>query len=322
MLVIHAGMPKTGTTSLQRALAGAQDALREHGVAYPAAFRNAENIAHHQLPADLLSPDAARGQAFLDYLAEESAPVVLVSSEAFINLFSRRSIFGFVCFLEACCRLRPVRIVVVLRRIDSFMQSMYLHSVKTGETDLVVADYLEQRVRWADGLFGCLTVPPRTLPHCQVQFQKYERANDYVPRLLERLALDANARSVVPPAGESGARLGLKAQTLLFHLDAVGERVGATIERRPLLRRIDAGEFRFDDDIDDYTVFDPFQARWLHETALRAAYELSLSDYVGYFGQDRPATAAASSLDLGNLEADDFERIRSYVDQCHERRSS
>ncbi|HLY57280.1 MAG TPA: hypothetical protein VKS60_17080 [Stellaceae bacterium] len=314
MLVIHMGMPKTGTTALQKGLAAAADELLRHGIFYPDEYRNSEGIAHHALPneimkrCDLSGPQATK---FMELVRASSAPRILISSEAFTNLLSQSSIFAFLELIRECAKQRPVRLVIACRRVDSFLESMYLHSVKVGDITAAVSDYIEARERWAKNLFAQLSVLRNINILQRLILVKYQRGPEYWPSLLR--ALDVRPCELVEIPVSSNERLGLKAQTLLRHLDAFSGRIGYPLERPQLIQSFERGEFAFAEEKRRYSVLDHYQRLFLHENALRVALQAGILEYVGFFSGDKPERLENYGFDEAHLTADDLQDLRAFV---------
>lgn len=164
-LILHVGQSKTGTSTIQDFLAHNRRKLwREAGVLYPQAGR--QGAAHHRIAALFLPAgnagwirreDAESLRAGLDAeCARGSTGTVVVSSEA---LFNARSIADVRDFFSGF----TVEILVILRRQDRWLDSLYQHQLKVGETELdppawlaarqSTLDYAARVGRWAD-VFG------------------------------------------------------------------------------------------------------------------------------------------------------------------------
>jgi hypothetical protein len=164
-LILHVGQSKTGTSTIQDFLAHNRRRLwREAGVLYPQAGR--QGAAHHRIAALFLPAgnagwirreDAESLRTALDEeVAQASTGTVVVSSEA---LFNARSITDVRDFLSGF----TVEILVIVRRQDRWLDSLYQHQLKVGETELEpqawlaarqsTLDYAARVGRWAD-VFG------------------------------------------------------------------------------------------------------------------------------------------------------------------------
>ncbi len=164
-LILHVGQSKTGTSTIQDFLAHNRRRLaRQAGLLYPQAGR--QGAAHHRIAALFLPAgnagwirreDAEALRASLEEEVEQQGPgAVVISSEA---LFNARSIEDVRDFFSGF----SVEILVILRRQDRWLDSLYQHQLKVGETDLDPQPWLAARVstldyaarvgRWAD-VFG------------------------------------------------------------------------------------------------------------------------------------------------------------------------
>jgi hypothetical protein len=147
-VVVHIGMGKTGTSSVQYLLAANRQVLAAHGVLYP---RVPGRARHTRLglavkPDDELTrtpawhrigqpiPQRFRRRFRRKLLAE------IAAVEAHTVLFSDEALFGLN--EDALLRLRElvteiggrVRVVAYLRRQDDHLASLYQQEVKVGET--------------------------------------------------------------------------------------------------------------------------------------------------------------------------------------------
>lgn len=117
-VVIHAGVHRTGTTSLQRSLSTRRAALAAHGVAYPGEEANHQKLAWALKRGEATGADA---RAVADKAGD--AETVVLSGEDFCVHTDLR-------WLEALTRDREVRAVFYLRRQDHWLMSWYNQHVK------------------------------------------------------------------------------------------------------------------------------------------------------------------------------------------------
>lgn len=164
-LILHVGQSKTGTSTIQDFLAHNRRRLaREAGILYPQAGR--QGAAHHRIAALFLpagnagwirrEDEASLRASLAEEVARAGASTVVISSEA---LFNARSIADVRDF----CAGFTVEILVILRRQDRWLDSLYQHQLKVGETELEPQPWLTARLstldyaarvgRWAD-VFG------------------------------------------------------------------------------------------------------------------------------------------------------------------------
>lgn len=291
MLVLHAGLPKTGTTALQQVLAQGADALARAGVVYPEDSRDPDGLAHHPVAEELAGLRSAEGPvvtAFLRGHRDRAGRRTLISSEAFTNCFVADAVPAFLTFLRACAETGPVRIVLCLRRMDCFVESMYHQEVKTGAVDSDINAYLEARIGWPDALFrgiravrdaGCVEAI-----HV-IKYRSCDAGLDAVLGLvpgLDRSGLD------LPPAPRVNATFGPRAQALCLYLPLFERRLGLRIARADLLAALENGALESVRDQAAYTVMDRFSRLYFHEAALRSAREHGVGAYYDFFAGDPP----------------------------------
>ena len=137
-LVVHVGTPKTGSTSIQYALAGLDPPLRERGIHVPSAGRRHAASARH---ANLLRSltgfryDATRGG--WGELAEEirasDAHSFVISDEALARTRAKNVAGAIAAIrgLAADCALR-VDIVAYVRPQCQYLESSFAEDVRTG----------------------------------------------------------------------------------------------------------------------------------------------------------------------------------------------
>lgn len=152
---IHAGLPKTGTTTIQLALRDNADWLAERGWRYPVAAR--QGLAHHRLVPAVIDPppdmdwiDTAGAELALDELTAEiraTAPDrVILSSEALGR--SPEATGRVVDRLRSAFPASRFVILVLLRRQDHNLEAYYNQTLKTGAVRATDADLA--RVSLAD----------------------------------------------------------------------------------------------------------------------------------------------------------------------------
>jgi hypothetical protein len=117
-LILHAGIHRTGTTSLQQCLAANRAALAARGVGYPG------QEVHHQKLAWALKRGEAGARDVLALLAEvPDAGTVVLSGEDF-------SIHTDLRWLRRVADRHETRVLIYLRRQDHWLMSWYNQHVK------------------------------------------------------------------------------------------------------------------------------------------------------------------------------------------------
>lgn len=139
-LVLHIGTSKTGSSALQSYCAGNSEALRSSDILYFASGRLAENgIAHAHLGFSMLNryPGWANPEGKPDLsstLAQMRAELHQSTSSNFVCSSETLSVVDDQAKLEQLrdtfVGLARIKVIVYLRRPDSWLQSWYLQTVK------------------------------------------------------------------------------------------------------------------------------------------------------------------------------------------------
>lgn len=194
MIILHIGLHKAGSTTVQTYLRDNADLLAEAGVIYPAIGRAERSIAHHRLAADLRAGEADPSQwAEIVALAEANPDKrVVIASEGFQSAdpAAVRTMFGD----------HPVKVFCYHRDAAQRFISVYGHGAKNGfratEFDTVFNNqfamkrtYIGDTLKaWADA-FGAGNVRVRSLhPSCLAD-------GDLMSDVFEVLGLGADAET-------------------------------------------------------------------------------------------------------------------------------
>lgn len=118
-VVIHAGIHRTGTTSLQQFLSGNCMALAADGISYPG------GRVHHQHLAWGLKRGEVSNSDMLDHISmqEGKASTVILSAEDFCILTD-------LDWVKTIAKTYPTRVIFYLRRQDHWLMSWYNQHVK------------------------------------------------------------------------------------------------------------------------------------------------------------------------------------------------
>lgn len=200
MIILHIGLHKAGSTTVQTYLRDNAATLADAGVLYPAIGRAERSIAHHRLAADLRAGEADAGQwdEIVALAAANPDKTVVISSEGFQSADPAQ--------VRARLGSEPVKVFCYHRDAAQRFVSIYGHGVKNGfrttDFDQAFANqfamkrtYIGETLKgWADA-FGAGNVRVRSLnPACLVN-------GELMADVFETLGLGADAE----------ARLGLKA---------------------------------------------------------------------------------------------------------------
>ena len=212
-LYLHIGLPKTGSTAIQRFFKVNRDALEERGVLYPLSGRpkkpgsstDSPRLNHHPLALEILSPpEDVRDSAWPELLAElrgAKEDVALVSSEVFDYLRADSQFAAVRSHLQGL----DVKVIVYVRRQDEYLASYYCQWVyRRGESHrfeefrrlpVVEANYQKLLSRWEEA-FGreALIVRP------------YERSalvnGDVIDDICAQIGVNLGAEATRPPPGK------------------------------------------------------------------------------------------------------------------------
>jgi len=222
-LYIHCGLPKTGTTSIQKYFAQHRIELRVQGYDYPEIGVNGDKTAHHNLAREILKHKDYVGELgsiadFWMYCASgTTCPNLILSSEGLTHcLFrARNDLLAFMS--EAKRRVRALRIIFTFRKFFKIAESTYLDHLKKGENS---RDYrqpvdLDRTARWLSNLAEGLAELRKAVGDDNFIICDAE-ATDSVVALEECLGL--SARRERDDGAVFNRRIGLRKAALLFRL--------------------------------------------------------------------------------------------------------
>jgi hypothetical protein len=305
MLYLHCGWPKTGTSTLQRALVENRARLAAVGSTYPVAWTRENDDSHRLFGGD---PDSAigRAQAFLEAHADED---VLISSEVLsLRLFRGEYHDVLVDLIAAARRAMPVRCIWTLRRFDDVVHSVCLHRARFG-IEVPGADCLA-RLDPTPLFAGMRAMGDAADEVVQV---RYDPQGGHQLELLGALGIPSVEAEAVWRDLRTAPRANVgsshKEVAVLLNLEAVSARCGIPLEARRLRELFAAGRLRFEDDR-RCNLFDADTRRALHETALTAARKAGGSAYGEFFGDEEIGSSVTPpSGDPDSLTDEDLRRL-------------
>jgi hypothetical protein len=304
-VLFHAGMPKTGTSALQNALA----ALKDDRVDYPNLFRDGQ-IAHHALARVLLKlSDAEREAALTELEGYLSKPrhtrLVVFSSESLIGLFSKsgKHVAERLCNCED--RSYSAELHVVVREVAGFLEAMYLQSSRFGRIKMRFPDYLATRRDWTVSLFQSLTELHAILGD-RLKIALQDEAFNTLTHFESVLGLDRGRLTEISKTQRPSSRFGFRGECLLTHLEAFNAEFGTDFHRAKIVRDLETRKL-FASDLRSYTLYD--QKIWNETTrmALDAAKRTGFHNYTGTFEELRRKEAPEVVLDYAALHNADKE---------------
>jgi hypothetical protein len=203
MIVIHIGLPKAGSTTIQKFMSANETALRELSVDYPPIGR-LNSGAHHNIASELkgkaekFRPDAGRVSDLVTCLRETPYNTTVLSSES-LWLNNAEVIRRFAARLADAGK--PIRIIMVIRNSVDFAPSTYAQKVRHGGKTYDFDAYFNRRQgrdgfnvfgaasRWADA-FGWDALIVRALDPAMLV------DGDLISDFLTQVGLDPRAPAV------------------------------------------------------------------------------------------------------------------------------
>lgn len=149
LAILHAGQPKTGSSSLQNFLAANDAALQAHGILYPRTDRTDGVTQHGAIMRALAGRSRLRQpsglpEALSREIAETPHEVLLVSAEFLASpLFFRPEPAVWRFFLKRGYRIETISYI---RDQPDFLNSAYVQTVKTGREGRSFDAYLADRL--------------------------------------------------------------------------------------------------------------------------------------------------------------------------------
>ncbi len=157
-VVLHVGMHKTGTTSLQTMIARNREHFAAQGLYYPGTGQIGVGDGQHNLAWELLGderfdPEAGSLADLADELREHRPPAVLISSEDLEYLHDKPDRLVVLRDLHEDLGY-STRVVITLREPSEYLESLYyelVHQGRAGEFDTFVTEALERRGFFSPG---------------------------------------------------------------------------------------------------------------------------------------------------------------------------
>ncbi len=306
-LVVHIGMHKTGTTSIQRMLNRDRIALMRQGIYVPLTGKTTPKSAHHNLASALVGDvrfDPSLGSVD-DFVAEVSAieaPTVVITSERFDQM--ERVAANYRSLGDLAERLsRDLVVIAFVRDHVSAMNSHYAQNVKTFKhanpfDTMLPAELLNPYWRYRDLFAGFENVADRLvlLPY----------AGDTMRSFCEALAMEMDVTRHINRNLSVGPKT-IEASRILFRNQGVpnGPRwdgkgdIADFLSSFGLRRAALAAGW----DAEPYWGFTPEAARAVHDS-LGAADRDFLARYGIFFGPPDPGVTR-NDVTLENLPNDE-----------------
>ncbi len=154
-LLVHVGLPKTGTTAIQQYMYLRREAYAQQGIywaeTYPNGISELNDWAHHVYshkwggwlaPSKfLVTPDEA-WRALQEFMRAKGGRHI-ISSERFADLLPLPSGEHVINFIKEIAGSARVRLIGYVRRQDNLIESHIRELIKGGRTDLNIKEYLQ-----------------------------------------------------------------------------------------------------------------------------------------------------------------------------------
>lgn len=238
-LIIHLGNRKTGSTSLQGFLSRNEDVLRaSKNVNFVRLGR--KHISHNQLFRPMRGTGAAN---IWTRIAEEvsAAPdkTHLMSSELFFDMDIAQQM---AAHMPASLR-SGLRLVVYLRRQDSYFEAMYKQMTKNGRVRTPPADFVKRLGPELGGYAAILSAFDSVAGQDAIIVRPFERSRlkngDTIADFFGLLGLEVDDPAFAPPAHAANETLSRAASQLLGALSR-NTKMNAREIAREMLRGDDA----------------------------------------------------------------------------------
>jgi len=271
MLILHIGMPKTGTTSVQKFFYEKRAEISEYGITYPDLYCGPPfDWGQNSLATDILeNPDGERARHFLDALSAEKNNNLFLSAESFFNGLSMDYRDRFIYFLKRCSKISGVLLVVFIRRFDSFVDASFRLEVQNGAINsFSIRDYAEARLPWFKGVLETLSLLSKAQELVALRVLPYTKGVDSVARLQAELLFPPALKAAVIGKNVENAKLGLKQLAVLaFFLEEIVSKAPA-VDRWRLLGDFLSGERLIENDVYRYSLVENKFGAELHRHAI------------------------------------------------------
>lgn len=306
-LLIHGGMPKTGTSILQNSLAK----LAHDRVAYAQSFRGA-GIAHHSLGSSLINQNS-NIQLISDILLSEVRSVstessLVVSTESLTSLINRGQIGKLRSLIYNTNLECETTFVLFVRELTGFMEAMYLQSTRFGHLSLSFEDYLRSRRNWIKGFLEGLKCAETDLGS-SVELVYMRGSFDSVAFFESFLGLDGGELKSVASKQRPTSRYGILGESLLANLERAGEEIGVKLNRTRIISLLEQ-RLLFPNDIHAYTLYSNFLRSTMAEFCLTVARDFGLESYCRLFHPFISEAKEQVELSYGLLSRSDKSHLK------------
>lgn len=291
MIIIHIGMPKTGTTSIQYTMHASAKMLRDHHITYPCQYLNSPlDCGHHGLAQNLLrEPFGEYTNEFIDYLNKENknGNNVIISSEVFTNGLSGELRENFFSSLKRIAGVDEVCVIVFTRRFDSFIDSSFKLSIKNGATQTTdILEYANERLPWFEQVLTSLAELDTCSFISSLRIIPYKDGIDSPARLMSELLIPPLLTRSIGKSEYNNITPGLKQIALLgFHFDRLIAEIPG-LGRDVVLANLSDDHLRIPGDTLNYSLLSRRDRVRLHNYAINISHSVFRKGYYDCFCTD------------------------------------
>jgi hypothetical protein len=156
-LLVHVGLPKTGTTAIQRYMYLRREAYAQQGIYWAESYRNGNSVpgdwAHHIYsnkweafddPSEFLVTSDEAWRALQEFMRAKGGRHI-ISSEEFSELLPRPSGEDVINFIKEIAGSARVRLIGYVRRQDDLIESHIRQLIKVGRYRLTPEKYSQNQ---------------------------------------------------------------------------------------------------------------------------------------------------------------------------------
>ncbi len=205
-----------------------------------------------------------------------------------------------------------VDVVIALRRIDDFIESMYLHSTKSGDLKSSIDEYASMRTVWVEKFFEGLSLLRELAAVTRCEYVPYRKERGFLTTVAGALGVPANVRLERGIASWIGGKLALKAQIVMLFLAEVEAEIGEKLHRAKLVRAFEDGTLTLANDIQDYRVMPASWSEYFHKVSLLHSSKQGIAEYNEAFSNEVLSEYSHEELSFVRLQKVDFEQLKAW----------
>lgn len=325
--ILHIGVPKTGSSALQRALVGNAAPLARVGILYSTAADGADGkFQHRRLATDLREGNRIKLQGLnisqlSDLLADTTADTVVLSSEAFsdprVKIEKVRELLDLIR-----SRGFDPTVLVYVRSQLALSNSHYTQAIKSFVFAGPFSDYLSKQIEDRSWHYGHRLAPWLEQPGLRwvvVPFTPENTGADIAAKMLEFAGVpdDQVAAAGMKPVGqmnESPGPIGVAAFRLLMRIHPKLRRTGRSTSMRKVATSDAKQRGWYKDRFSgvDVATAGRIQEVYGQDNEAFAARFLD-RPWREVFAKDHERTWTSNELDLERLEPDTAALLDEYV---------